>query len=162
MTKNIVLSNNNIGESEQIMNVSFDDIENAFYFVSSDQKFMNNAILCKETGRIFYVSAIMGSEDELPEDIEDPDKYINIPHKNDLGLGRNLVTEFTTQYLPEEIDRVYSIFCGRGAYSKYKKLLDNQGFLDKWFEFEDERQKAALKKWCRRNKIRYSDKPTSR
>jgi hypothetical protein len=158
MTKNFGLSNNK-GKSEQIMNLSFDDIENAFFFVNSDQKFMNNAILCRETGQIFYVSALVGSEDELPEDLEDPDKYINIPHKSNLGLGRNLVTEFTKQYLPEEIDRVYSIFRGRGAYSKYKKLLDSKGFLDKWFEFEDARQKAALKEWCRLNKIRYTDKP---
>jgi hypothetical protein len=100
------------------MNVSFDDIENAFYFVSSDQKFMNNAILCRETGQIFYLSALVGSEDELPEDIENPDKYINMPHKNDLGLGKNLVTEFTTQYLPEEIDRVLFNFSQQGGIFK--------------------------------------------
>jgi hypothetical protein len=54
------------------MNVSFDDIENAFYFVSSDQKFMNNAILCMETGRIFYFSALVGSEDELRKTLRIP------------------------------------------------------------------------------------------
>jgi hypothetical protein len=111
-----------------------------------------------KTGEIFYISELFGSEDELPEDIEDPDKYISIPHKNDLGLGKALVIEFTSQYLPGEIDRVYSIFSRKGAYSRYKELLEKKGLLDKWYKFEDERQKAALNKWCRENEIRYTDK----
>ena len=134
------------------MAISFDDIENAFFFVSMDQQFMHNAYLCKETGQIFYTSE-MGDSDELPEDIDDPDKYITIPHKNDLDLGKALVIEFTSQYLPEELDRVYSIFCRKGAYSRYKDLLERKGFLDKWYKFEDERQKVALKEWCRENSI---------
>ena len=57
------------------MAISFDDIENAFFFVSMDQKYMHNAYLCKKTGQIFYTSE-MGDSDELPEDIDDPDKYM--------------------------------------------------------------------------------------
>ena len=53
------------------MAISFDDIENAFFFVSMDQMFMHNAYLCNETGQIFYTSE-MGDSDELPEDIDDP------------------------------------------------------------------------------------------
>ena len=134
------------------MAISFDDIENAFRFVSMDQKYMHNAYLCKETGQIFYTSE-MGDSDELPEDIDDPDKYITIPHKNDLELGKTLVIEFTTEYLPKELDRVDSIFRSRGAYSRYKDLIDEKGLLYKWHKFEDERQKIALKKWCRENRI---------
>jgi hypothetical protein len=81
-----------------------------------------------KTGEIFYISELFGSEDELPEDIEDPDKYISIPHKNDLGLGKALVIEFTSQYLPGEIDRVYSIFSRKGAYSRYKELLEKKAY----------------------------------
>ena len=134
------------------MAISFDEIENAFFFVSMDQKYMHNAYLCKETGQIFYTSE-MGDSDELPKDVDDPDKYITIPHKNDLDLGKALVIEFTSEYLPEALDRVYSIFRSRGAYSRYKDLLDEKGLLDKWHRFEDERQKVALKKWCRENSI---------
>ena len=134
------------------MNISFDDIENAFLFVSMDQPFMHNAYLCKETGEIFYTSE-MGDSDELPDDIDDPDKYIVIPHKNELDLGKALVIEFTSEYLPEELDRVYSIFRRKGAYSRYKDLLESKGVLEDWYKFENERQKAALKEWCRENNI---------
>ncbi|MFO8083713.1 MAG: hypothetical protein R6U27_05285 [Desulfobacterales bacterium] len=144
------------------MAISFDDIELAFDYVSSDQKFMNSAILCSETGEIFYVSGLFGPEDELSEDIEDPDKYISIPHKNDLGLGKALAIEFTSQYLPEKMGRVYSIFSRKGAYSRYKELLEKKGFLDNWYKFEEERQKAALKKWCSENETRYTEKPVGK
>jgi len=134
------------------MAISFDDIENAFFFVSMDQKYMHNAYLCKETGKIFYTSE-MGDSDELPEDVDDPDKYITIPHKNDLELGKALVIEFTSENFPEELDRVYSIFHRRGAYSRYKDFLDGKGFLDKWHRFENERRRVALKEWCRGNSL---------
>ena len=134
------------------MAISFDDIENAFFFVSMDQRGTHKAYLCKETGQIFYTSE-MGDSDELPEDIDDPEKYITIPHKNDLELGKALVIEFTSKYLSKELDRVYSIFRSRGAYSRYKDLLDRKGLLDQWYKYEDERQKAALKEWCRENNI---------
>ncbi len=138
------------------MAISFDDLENAFLFVSTDQQYMHTAYLCKETGEFFYDSE-MGDSDELPEDIEDPDKYITVPHKNDLELGKTLVIEFTSKYLPEELDRVYSIFRQKGAYSRFKDLLESKGVLKEWYEFEDQRQTIALKEWCRENKIEIKD-----
>nr|MBF0223350.1 hypothetical protein [Desulfobulbaceae bacterium] len=133
------------------MAITYDEIENAFIFVSMDQQYMNNAYLCRETGRIFYTSE-MGDSDELPEDIDEP-KYISIPHKNDLDLGKDLVIEFMSNFLPEELDRVYSIFRRQGAYSRYKDLLAEKGLLDNWYNFENERRKAALKEWCAENDI---------
>lgn len=138
------------------MAISFDDIENAFLFVSMDQKYMHYAYLCKETGQFYYVSE-MADSDELPEDIENPDKYITIPHKNDLELGKTLVIEFTSKYLPEQLDRVYSIFRRKGAYSRFKDLLESKGVLKDWYDFENERQTAALKEWCEENNIGIKD-----
>ena len=134
------------------MAISFSDIEDAFFFVSMDQQYMHNAYLCKETGEMFYTSEA-GDSDELPEDIDDPEKYIAIPHKNELDLGKTLVIEFTSTYLPEELKKVYSIFRHRGAYSRYKNLLESKGALEDWYKFENERQKVALKEWCQENNI---------
>jgi hypothetical protein len=130
----------------------FDDLENAFLFVSMDPRYAHSAYLCKETGEIFYLSE-MGDSDEIPEDIDDPDKYIEIPHKNDLDLGKALVIEFTSIYLPEDLDKVYTIFRHKGAYSRYKDLLERRGILKDWYEFENEREKAAIRQWCRENNI---------
>ena len=134
------------------MAISFSDIEDAFFFVSMDQQYMHNAYLCKETGEMFYTSEI-GDSDELPEDIDDPEKYISILHKNELDLGKTLVIEFTSTFLPEELDKVYSIFRHKGAYSRYKDLLERKGALEDWYKFENERRELALKEWCRENNI---------
>ncbi len=134
------------------MTILFDDIENAFLFVSMGQKFLHNAYLCKETGQIYYTSEL-GDSDELPDDIDDTEKYITIPHKNDLDLGKALVFEFTSEYIPDEIDRIYDFFRSRGAYARYKDYLSRIGLLDKWYKFENERQTTAIKEWCRNNSI---------
>jgi len=115
------------------MVISFSDIENAFFSVSMDQMFMHNAYLCKETGQIFYTSEI-GDSDELPEDIDEPEKYIKIPHKNEHDLGKTIVLEFTSTYLPDELEKVYSIFRHMGAYSRFKVLLERKGTLEDWYK----------------------------
>ena len=132
--------------------MKLDDIENAYLFVSMSPEFSNSAIICKDTGEIYYVSE-MGDSDDLPDDIDDSDKYIEIPHKNGLDLGKNLVFEFVSECMPDGYDDVVSIFRRKGAYSRFKELLDNRGLLDKWYRYEDERQKAALRQWCEDNDI---------
>lgn len=57
----------------------------------------------------------MGGIDELEEAGVDCDAMITIPHKNDLDLGHNLVSEFTASSLPDEYDRVRDVFRHRGA-----------------------------------------------
>ena len=136
------------------MKIPFDDIERAFMFVSMQPEFGNQALLSKTTGKIFYISEF-GDSDELPDYIEDSDEYIEIPHKNELDLGKQLVFEFVSEHLPEELGRVSQIFRRRGAYSRYKDLLDQKGFLDKWHKYEDSKQSKALREWCSENNIKF-------
>jgi hypothetical protein len=138
------------------MAISFSDIEDAFIFVSMDQPGMHSAYLCKKTGEIFYTSE-MGDSDELPEDVDESDQYVCIPHKNDLGLGKPVVIEFTSNYMPEELDRVYSIFRDKGAYTRYKDLLEKKELVAEWYSYENERLHEALKEWCADNHIEIED-----
>lgn len=95
--------------------------------------------------------------DELPEDAYDSDKYVIIPHKNELELGKNLVFEFISEHLPDEVERIHAIFRKKGAYARFKELLDAKGFLEEWYTFEDVRQKEALREWCSKNGIEITD-----
>ena len=136
--------------------MNLDEIETAFLFVSSTSQFTNSAFLSKETGEIFYISG-MGDSDDLPEDMEDSDEYIEIPHKNDLDLGNRLVMEFVTEQCPELLEKVHAIFKRKGAYSRYKELLDSKDLLEKWYDFENQRTKEALRQWCADNGIELTD-----
>ena len=132
--------------------MTYDTIEDAFLFVSSTVPFEHTAVVHRQTGESFYASDIAGY-DELPEDLDESDEYIIIPHKNDLNLGKPLVINFVRSRCPEEIDRVLTIFRRRGAYGRFKDLLERKALLDEWYVFEQQRTRQALLLWCEENNI---------
>lgn len=134
------------------MTIDFKEIEDAFFFVSSAPEFEHEAILDRETGKTYYHSEMLGDFEELPEDIED-DRYIAIPHKKELGLGKGLVLDFTYTYLPEDAEEIEAIFRRKGAYARFKALLDKKGALQKWYDFEARAEEEALRLWCQENGI---------
>lgn len=134
------------------MKFKLSDIEDAYLFVSMGPEFSNQAILCKETGEIYYASEY-GDENEIPEDAYENDECIEIPGKNALDLGNYMVFEFVEENLPEMYEQVRQIFRKRGAYARYKDLLDEKGLLQRWYDFENDRQTQALREWCADNEI---------
>jgi hypothetical protein len=88
----------------------------------------------------------------LPDDV-DSDRYIAVPHKNDLDLGKRLVLKFAAEFLADEYDYVRQIFSRRGAYARFKDLLDRHGKLQQWHDYEDRAKKEALREWCQDNEI---------
>jgi len=132
---------------------SFSEIEGAFMHVGSGMYGMNSAVVCKDTGKILYRSDMAGIDEIEDEDDLDWDQCIEIPHKNDLDLGRNLVFEFVEEYIPDEYERVRKMFRRSGAYARYKALLERRGLLKKWYDIEDSRKDRALRNWCKENEI---------
>ena len=132
---------------------SFSEIESAFMYVSSAMYGMNSAVVCKDTGKILYRSDMAGIDEIEDEDDLDWGQCVEIPHKNDLDLGRNLVFEFVEEYLPDDYGRVRQMFRRSGAYARYKDLLERRGLLKKWYDIENTREEQALKKWCEENEI---------
>jgi hypothetical protein len=132
---------------------TFDEMHDAFLFVSSDGYGMNRAVLCLDNGEIYFHSED-GVFDELDEDTFDCDNFIVIPHKNDLDLGQSLVFDFVEQQMPDDSGRVQGIFSHRGAYSRFKDLLDHRGLLENWYDFESHREEEALREWCRENEVK--------
>ena len=134
------------------MAIDFKEIEAAYFFVSSAPGYEHQAFLDRETGKIYWQSETVEDFDELPEDIED-DKYIAIPHKKELGLGKSLVLDFAYKYLPDEAEEIEAIFRRKGAYARFKALLERRGALKKWYEFEARAEDEALRLWCEENGI---------
>jgi len=130
----------------------FKELLDAFEFVSFGSMYEHQAFLDKQTGRVYYHSELGDDMDELPEDLDD-ERYIEIPHKNELDLGRKLVLAFAYQQLPDEAEHIRAIFSRKGAYSRYKYLLQQKGMLERWYEFESEQQEKALREWCEDSSI---------
>ena len=97
------------------MAVSFSDLQLAFEFVSSGGMGENEAYVDRQSGKIYWHSEFGDNDKELPDDIDD-EKYISIPDKRELDLGKPLVLDFAREFLPADYDEVRHIFSRRGAY----------------------------------------------
>jgi phosphinothricin acetyltransferase len=138
-----------------VVKIKYDDLQSAFEFVSSGAPTEHSAYISLDTGQIHWVSdgVDLEDEDEPPKDVETSDRYIAVPHKKDLDLGRYLVTRFVRQVMPDSEAEVEAIFRRRGAYGRYKGLLDAKGQLEAWYRFEEAAQDDALRAWCVENEI---------
>ncbi len=134
------------------------EIEDAMMFVSASGYGENSAWLDKLTGKIYYQSddIDMDEFEDFPKEEYDLDFHIKIPHKNDLNLGKDLVFEFVEKFIPHSYEKVDEIFRKRGAYLRYKDLLNFEGVLEKWYDFEKQQEQVALIKWCEENEINLS------
>ena len=100
---------------------------------------------------------------EAEQDTDDPDsriddeKYISIPDKRELDLGKPLVLDFAREFLPVDFDEVRHIFSRRGAYRRYKDLLVRRGALERWYDFSNKSEETALREWCAENGIELSE-----
>lgn len=132
--------------------ISYSEIQDAFLFVSSAGYGINSAVICKDTGQIFY-SSEMGGIDELDDAELDWDVCVDIPHKNDLDLGQRLVFDFVEKHLHDGYHHVRQIFRRRGAYGRFKDFLESKGLLQSWYDFERRREEQVLRQWCEENGI---------
>ena len=132
--------------------MKYADLEFEFNSVSSGDPYDHTVYVSRSTGQTYFRSD-MADVDELPDDVEENDDYVEIPHKHDLDLGKKLVWEFVDLQIPGLKNKVQGIFSRRGAYSRYKAFLADLELLDAWHRFEDERTKEALLKWCENNGI---------
>jgi hypothetical protein len=137
------------------MPAEFDQILLAFEFVGGAALGEHEAFVCRRTGKIYWRSDSFGEDelDELPDDIEDAEKYLAIPDKRELGLGKSLALDFAREFLPADFAEVRYIFGKRGAYQKFKALLTRRRALERWDDFESKATERALREWCELNSV---------
>lgn len=128
--------------------VSLDDLVTAYEWVSAGEA---AAVECqayvgRTTGKVHWVGE-GDDEDEVPDDIDDETLYIAVPNKMDLDLGRDLVMRFVAEHLPSAYDTVQEHFRHKGAYGRYKSLLERNGKLDAWHQYQDAALENALCEW---------------
>ena len=136
-----------------MVTVKYEDLSAAFDFVSFGAPMEHQAYISLDTGGIYWVSELNPVDEDVPDDLDTSDRYIAVPHKNDLDLGSRLALDFAAAELPDQYETIEGFFGHRGAYGHFKELLAAQDCLDMWYAFEAESTAKALKKWCSENGI---------
>ncbi len=137
--------------------VRLKDLELAYDFVSSLALYECAAYISRQAGEIFWVSEAVADTEPAPDDVDNPALYIAVPHKMDLDLGKSLVFRFVRAELPEFYDEVRDIFRSKGAYSRFKALLERNDQLEQWYRYEESETLAALREWCEQEGIEFID-----
>jgi len=130
--------------------VSLDELQGAVDWVSSNT-LDDEAYVCRQTGKIYWISGepgVLDEEDEIPDDVHDVEKYAPVPDRPDLDLGNRLVFRFAAQFLAEHFDEVRNTFRHKGAYGRFKEILHRQDSLEKWYAYSEEQTIKALEFWC--------------
>jgi hypothetical protein len=136
-------------EEPQSKPIPLSELLDAFEFVSVSDLDEHQAYVCKRTGRIIFVSEGLDLEEgaQFPEDPDVAD-YQAVPHRRDLNLGRWVALSFVAQELPDRLEMARDIFSRKGAYGRFKHLLQAANKLDAWYAFEARAAEAALEAWC--------------
>ncbi|MEJ8857901.1 hypothetical protein WKW79_25255 [Variovorax robiniae] len=138
--------------------VNLDDLQHALDVVSMTPDFGNAAYVSRVTGEV-HMWSDAADFDPLPVDVEDDSLYIAVPDKRELDLGQQLVFSFVEEHLGASADAVRDIFRKRGAYGKFKDLLDRRGLLQAWYDFEAAETEKALRAWGEENGLAIGDAP---
>lgn len=135
-----------------MITVKFVELLDAFDFANYAGPIESMAYINLDTG-ILYCAADGFDCDDVPDDLETSDRYLALPHKNDLDLGRALALSFAQAHLLDDYDTVLGYFSKRGAYAKFKDLLGHRGVLDTWHSYEKLATERALRDWCEEHDI---------
>ena len=133
------------------MAVNFSDLQLAFEFVSSGGMSENEAYLDRSRARSTGIPNSATTTKNCPT-ISTTRSTLQ-SRKRELDLGKPLVLDFARQFLPDDYDEVRHIFSRRGAYRRYKDLLVRRGALERWYDFSNKAEEAALREWCAQNGI---------
>ena len=95
-----------------------------------------------------------GESDPLPPNVYDESLFIAVPTKNELELDRRLAFEFTEAYLSGEYEAVRAFFKKKGAYGRFRGLLEKTNKLELWYEYQAKAVHRALRSWCKMHNLK--------
>jgi hypothetical protein len=136
-----------------MIKVNWEELLEAFTYVNFAPVGENSARLSLDSGKIELDSVWTDMFDAGPSEEKADEESLGIPHKTELGLGRELVLWFVEEIIPDHLDDVADFFQKRGAYARFKALLAEEGLLQQWYQFEKDAEEQALRNWCEENGV---------
>lgn len=137
---------------------SFADILDGYEFTDVDGNIgEHRACIHRQHGTVHCVADGLDLESEAPLDV-DSGAYLELPDRHALDLGARLAVDFAHEQLaPEDARHVVDFFHRRGAYGRFKDLLERRNLLPKWYDYEQQAKEQRLRQWCADNGIALRD-----
>ncbi len=138
-------------ESTKPAPVDFAAVLDAFEYASAGMNGEWRACIQVDTGKVYSWCTTGDVEDEYQdvlEDVDTSDNYIELPDRHELDLGQRLVFAFVDSEIPKYYDTVSDIFRRRRAYRWFKDFLSSRNELERWYEFEASTTRDRLRAWC--------------
>ena len=112
-------------------------------------------------GIVYVPSSMIADEEQRQaacDEMDEEGSWISFPDASELRLGKDVALRYAERFLSEnDYERVVDIFYRRGAFRRFKDLLDERGKLEEWYAFEEISELAALKEWLTEKDITYVD-----
>ena len=128
--------------------IVIEDLEAALDWVSGSPDFGPEAYVARATGKIYWQGADLPDEEDLPDNLDDESEYVQVPHRNVLGLGRALALKFGDEVVPALQREIGEAFRRKGAFRRFRDLLQRAGMLERWYQYEQAAVRAALVEWA--------------
>lgn len=145
--------------------ISFKDFYDAYDQAEFGREYGAKAFVNAAEERILVIPSEMVADEEEIEAAEtelDSGGWVEFPDQYELHLGQELVFRFASVHLsPVDCQRVRRIFSRRGAYGRWKDLLEEHGLLKNWHEFSETEEINALKNWLEEMGSPFTDNPTA-
>jgi hypothetical protein len=126
------------------MPVSLKDIREAFEFVCAGGGGEHQAFLCKQSGKLYCHSDLCDDLDILPNDIDDTEKFLQIPDKKELDLGKPLALDFRPPIPARRLRRRSTIFQQKGRLRQIQGSVGSKGRARSVVRFRGESRGKSL------------------
>lgn len=131
--------------------VKLSEIRDALYDVSIETRCYFNT----KTSEILWQWDFNREESTYKEDDEFNDDVIHMFDfytKNDYDIMQEFISSLGDDLIKKEL---FNATHGKGAFTRFRIIIDNYNITDDWYKFRDEEYKRIAEEWCINNKIEF-------
>lgn len=92
-------------------------------------------------------------EDEIEENLE---RYLRLPTKFEIH-EYHIMEEFIWTLKGERADKLDCAIRGRGAFRRFKDLVDRMEISQQWYDFQAEYYRKLAIDWCQEHGLEYEE-----
>lgn len=87
---------------------------------------------------------------------ENPERYIRLPTKFEIH-EYHIIEKFIWTLKGEKVERLEHAIQGRGAFRRFKDMVNRMGISQQWYDFREEYYRKLAIGWCQEHELEYME-----